>query len=90
MLACSAALFSVVRINTKHKIDINKETAMEKQNIYQFKVEDLSGNTFDFSTLREESNDRKYSFKMWIDTTDIWKRFTKNTKIKFRDHWISS
>jgi hypothetical protein len=41
---------------------------MEKQNIYQFKVEDLSGNTFDFSTLREESNDRKYSFKMWIDT----------------------
>jgi glutathione peroxidase len=24
---------------------------MEKQNIYQFKVEDLSGNTFDFSTL---------------------------------------
>jgi hypothetical protein len=41
---------------------------MEKQNIYQFKVEDLSGNTFDFSTKREESNDRKYSFKMWIDT----------------------
>jgi glutathione peroxidase len=25
---------------------------MEKQNIYQFKVEDLSGNTFDFSTLK--------------------------------------
>jgi hypothetical protein len=42
---------------------------MEKQNIYQFKVEDLSGNTFDFSTLKgKKSNDRKYSFKMWIDT----------------------
>jgi glutathione peroxidase len=27
-------------------------TTMEKQNIYQFKVEDLSGKTFDFSTLK--------------------------------------
>ncbi|MFB0911543.1 MAG: glutathione peroxidase, partial [Flavobacterium sp.] len=35
------------------KIDTNKtKIAMEKQNIYQFKVEDLSGNTFDFSTLK--------------------------------------
>jgi hypothetical protein len=27
---------------------------MEKQNIYQFKVEDLSGNTFDFSLKRKK------------------------------------
>jgi glutathione peroxidase len=27
---------------------------MEKQNIYQFKVEDLSGNVFDFSSLKKE------------------------------------
>jgi glutathione peroxidase len=28
------------------------EIAMTKQNIYQFKVEDLSGNTFDFASLK--------------------------------------
>jgi glutathione peroxidase len=28
------------------------ETTMEKQTIYQFKVQDLSGNTFDFATLK--------------------------------------
>jgi glutathione peroxidase len=68
MLACSAALLFSCQDKTQNiKID-KPETAMEKKNIYQFKVEDLSGNTFDFSTLREESNDRKYSFKMWIDT----------------------
>jgi glutathione peroxidase len=32
------------------KIDTNKTNSWKKQNIYQFKVEDLSGNTFDFST----------------------------------------
>jgi glutathione peroxidase len=54
MLACSAALLFSCQDKTQNiKIDINKtETAMEKQNIYQFKVEDLSGNTFDFSTLK--------------------------------------
>jgi glutathione peroxidase len=51
---CSAALLFSCQDKTQNiKIDINKtETAMEKQNIYQFKVEDLSGNTFDFSTLK--------------------------------------
>jgi glutathione peroxidase len=45
MLACSAALLFSCQDKTQNiKIDINKtETAMEKQNIYQFKVEDLSG-----------------------------------------------
>jgi glutathione peroxidase len=57
---------------------------MEKQNIYQFKVEDLSGNTFDFSTLKGKK-------VMIVNTASkcgltphikIWKRFTKNTKIR--------
>ena len=54
MLACSAALLLSCRDKAQNiKIDTNKtEIAMEKQNIYQFKVEDLSGNTFDFSTLK--------------------------------------
>ncbi|PKH67903.1 glutathione peroxidase [Flavobacterium sp. ALD4] len=54
MLACSAALLFSCRDKVQNiKIDTNKtEIAMEKQNIYQFKVEDLSGNTFDFSTLK--------------------------------------
>lgn len=35
------------------QIDTNKnKTVVEKQNIYQFKVKDLAGNTFDFSTLK--------------------------------------
>ena len=29
-----------------------QQTVMSKQNIYQFQVEDLEGNTFDFSTLK--------------------------------------
>ncbi|WP_016990423.1 glutathione peroxidase [Flavobacterium sp. ACAM 123] len=54
MFACSAVLlFSCQDKAQNIKIDTNKtEIAMEKQNIYQFKVEDLSGNTFDFSTLK--------------------------------------
>jgi hypothetical protein len=68
MLACSAALLFSCQNQAQNKIDINKtETAMEKH-IYQFKVEDLSGNTISLHFKREKSNDRKYSFKMWIDT----------------------
>jgi hypothetical protein len=52
----------------KNQILIKKENSYGKTKIYQFKVEDLS-EAFDFSTLKEKSNDRKYSFKMWIDTT---------------------
>jgi glutathione peroxidase len=32
----------------------NKTEIAIKQNIYQFKVEDLSGNTFDFIALRKK------------------------------------
>jgi hypothetical protein len=41
---------------------------MEKENIYQFKVEDLSGR-HRFLHIERESNDSEYYFKMWIDTT---------------------
>jgi glutathione peroxidase len=33
-------------------ITSTQQTDMSKQNIYQFQVEDLEGNTFDFSTLK--------------------------------------
>jgi glutathione peroxidase-family protein len=62
---------------------------MEKQNIYQFKVEDLSGNTFDFSTLKGKKVMIVNTASKCDCSIKIWKRFTKNTKIKFRDHWIS-
>ena len=54
ILTCSALfLFSCPNQAQNRKTDKNKsEIAMTKQNIYQFKVEDLSGNTFDFSTLK--------------------------------------
>jgi glutathione peroxidase len=33
-------------------VENTKNVAMEKQNIYQFKVKDLEGNEFDFATLK--------------------------------------
>jgi glutathione peroxidase len=53
-VACtSLLLFSCQNQAQQKKTENNKtEIAMTKQNIYQFKVEDLSGNTFDFSTLK--------------------------------------
>jgi glutathione peroxidase len=54
MAACSALLlFSCQNKAQDVQIDTNnEEIAMEKQNIYQFKVQDLSGKTFDFATLK--------------------------------------
>jgi glutathione peroxidase len=37
---------------SKKSASNKKETQMNKETIYQFKVEDLSGNVFDFSTLK--------------------------------------
>jgi glutathione peroxidase len=53
-VACTAVLlFSCQNQAQNKKEEKNKtEIAMTKQNIYQFKVEDLSGNTFDFASLR--------------------------------------
>ena len=53
-------LFSVVALffscqnqaQKKETTATTKTTPMAKETIYQFKVEDLSGNTFDFSTLK--------------------------------------
>jgi len=54
VLTCSALfLFSCQNQAQTKKSNKNKsEIAMEKQNIYQFKVEDLSGNVFDFASLK--------------------------------------
>lgn len=38
--------------NSKKSTTTSNETKMTKENIYQFKVEDLSGKTFDFATLK--------------------------------------
>lgn len=51
ILVCSALFMiaSQVAAQTSHK---QKKEIMVKQNIYQFKVEDLSGDTFDFASLK--------------------------------------
>lgn len=43
-------LFSLLSMNSNAQSKQSK--TMEKQNIYQFKVEDLSGKTFDFASLK--------------------------------------
>lgn len=54
VIACSALLLFSCKNEAQGKKENNKKTemAMEKQNIYQFKVEDLSGNIFDFASLK--------------------------------------
>lgn len=53
-IACSALL--LLSAPTQAQTSTNKlsksDKAMAKENIYQFKVEDLSGNTFDFASLK--------------------------------------
>ncbi len=52
-LACSVAILfaSQVQAQTSNKKS-KTEKAMAKETIYQFKVEDLSGKTFDFASLK--------------------------------------
>lgn len=60
ILACSIVLFASCKNNTQNTTTETTETAqavenptnMSKENIYQFKVEDLYGKEFDFSTLK--------------------------------------
>ncbi|MUV02483.1 redoxin domain-containing protein [Flavobacterium rakeshii] len=60
ILACSIVLFASCKNNTQDTTTETTETAqavenptnMSKKNIYQFKVEDLYGKEFDFSTLK--------------------------------------
>lgn len=53
-LTCTVMfLFSCQNQAQTKKTKLNKSnTAMSKETIYQFKVEDLSGNTFDFASLK--------------------------------------
>lgn len=52
-VCCALFLFSGQTQAQNQKTDKNKtEMTAGKQNIYQFKVEDLYGETFDFSTLK--------------------------------------
>ena len=53
-IACSLVLFASSQIQaqtSKNKIS-KTDKAMAKENIYQFKVQDLSGDTFDFASLK--------------------------------------
>jgi glutathione peroxidase len=51
--SCIIMLFSCQnQAQSKKSASNKKETQMNKETIYQFKVEDLSGNVFDFSTLK--------------------------------------
>ncbi|KGO83567.1 glutathione peroxidase [Flavobacterium beibuense] len=60
ILACSIVLFASCKNNTQDTTTETTETAqavenptnMSKENIYQFKVQDLYGKEFDFSTLK--------------------------------------
>ena len=60
ILACSIMLFASCKNNTQDTTTEKNETAqavenptnMSKENIYQFKVQDLYGKEFDFSTLK--------------------------------------
>lgn len=50
--SCAIMLFSCQNQAQSKKTEKNMNTPIAKETIYQFKVEDLSGNTFDFSTLK--------------------------------------
>ena len=51
---CTALLFlsGNIEAQSKKTDKVKKEKAVDTQSIYQFKVEDLSGETFDFSKLK--------------------------------------
>lgn len=52
-LVCSAVFLMASQLQAQKSINKSKtEKVMEKQTIYQFKVEDLSGNVFDFASLK--------------------------------------
>lgn len=49
LFICTLGLFFFMNCQAQNK---PKKTVMEKQTIYQFKVEDLSGKQFDFASLK--------------------------------------
>ena len=53
LTCCIALLFSCQnKAQTTMETITNSSVSMDTQSIYQFKVEDLSGNTFDFTSLK--------------------------------------
>lgn len=53
LTCCIALLFSCLnKAQTTMETITNSSVPMDTQSIYQFKVEDLSGNTFDFASLK--------------------------------------
>ncbi|MBE0393293.1 glutathione peroxidase [Flavobacterium sp. PL002] len=54
LITCSALLLMAhyTQAQNKKHLKINSEKTMIKQNIYQFKVTDLSGEIFDFASLK--------------------------------------
>lgn len=57
IISCISLLFSCqnqaqTSSNSATAVTTKKQSKMEKQNIYQFKVKDLEGNEFDFSKLK--------------------------------------
>jgi glutathione peroxidase len=53
LTCCIALLFSCQnKAQTTMETTTNSSVPMDTQSIYQFKVEDLSGNTFDFASLK--------------------------------------
>ncbi|KAF2080961.1 glutathione peroxidase [Flavobacterium sharifuzzamanii] len=54
LMLFGAAVLSVIGVNAQTNTNklSKKDKAMAKETIYQFKVEDLSGDTFDFASLK--------------------------------------
>lgn len=52
ILSCTFLFSCQNQAQSKKEIATTKTEVMAKQNIYSFKVEDIDGNTFDFSTLK--------------------------------------
>ncbi|MBF4490959.1 glutathione peroxidase [Flavobacterium sp. JLP] len=51
-LVCSALFMMASQVQAQKTTNKPKTEVMAKETIYQFKVEDLSGNTFDFASLK--------------------------------------
>ena len=52
LASCALLLFSCKNQAQSQKSETNMTTPLAKETIYQFKVEDLSGKSFDFASLK--------------------------------------